>query len=257
MNADNAPILATTARLSRQTPLRFARRRLRREVRHSPAFTLIELLTVIVIIGILAAILIPVVSRVRESARKAQCISNLRQNGVAFLAFAMEHKDTLPLSCDYGSHDFLCGRTPDPTDKTYCGWFHGIKPYLTSNGKLDGKAVLACKVFEKDIPDGEVDSSRHNYSGYSYNKSGCGYQSSGTKHMKKLTDMAAPSRTPILFETKYSKGNPYDPGSFAFRHGNVANILMVDGHVLPLLPATEVAGQTDPKKRFPQFSWNY
>ncbi len=43
------------------------------------AFTLIELLTVIAIIGILAAILIPVVSSVRDSARAAECTSNLRQ----------------------------------------------------------------------------------------------------------------------------------------------------------------------------------
>jgi len=47
------------------------------------AFTLIELLTVIAIIGILAAILIPVVGRVRESARASQCTSNLRQIGSA------------------------------------------------------------------------------------------------------------------------------------------------------------------------------
>ena len=42
-------------------------------------FTLIELLTVIAIIGILAAILIPTVSRVREQAKRAKCMSNVRQ----------------------------------------------------------------------------------------------------------------------------------------------------------------------------------
>lgn len=45
------------------------------------AFTLIELLTVIAIIGILAAILIPVVQRVRDSARSAQSLSNIRESG--------------------------------------------------------------------------------------------------------------------------------------------------------------------------------
>ena len=42
-------------------------------------FTLIELLTVIAIIGILAAIIIPTVGRVRESAKRAKCMSNVRQ----------------------------------------------------------------------------------------------------------------------------------------------------------------------------------
>ncbi len=46
-------------------------------------FTLIELLTVIAITGILAAILVPTVSRVRQSARSAQDLSNLRQTGMA------------------------------------------------------------------------------------------------------------------------------------------------------------------------------
>lgn len=60
------------------------------------AFTLIELLTVIAIIGILASILIPTVASVRESARASVCISNLRQVGLAANIYALDNRDRLP-----------------------------------------------------------------------------------------------------------------------------------------------------------------
>lgn len=60
------------------------------------AFTLIELLTVIAIIGILAAIIIPVVGKVRDTARRAQCTSNIRQIATGMLMFAAENKNRFP-----------------------------------------------------------------------------------------------------------------------------------------------------------------
>jgi prepilin-type N-terminal cleavage/methylation domain-containing protein len=51
-------------------------------MRRSRGFTLIELLVVIAIIAILAAILFPVFARAREAARKATCISNVKQRSV-------------------------------------------------------------------------------------------------------------------------------------------------------------------------------
>jgi prepilin-type N-terminal cleavage/methylation domain-containing protein/prepilin-type processing-associated H-X9-DG protein len=68
----------------------------RRRFFHQGAFTLIELLTVIAIIGILAAIFIPTVAAVRQSARSATCVSNLRQVGTAIQLFATDNKGLFP-----------------------------------------------------------------------------------------------------------------------------------------------------------------
>ena len=61
-------------------------------------FTLIELLVVIVIIGLLAALLLPVLAAARDRGRQATCISNLHQIG---LALQMYHADSGALPPDY------------------------------------------------------------------------------------------------------------------------------------------------------------
>lgn len=60
------------------------------------AFTLIELLTVIAIIGILAAIIIPTVGSVRQSAQASACLSNLRQVGLSAIIYTNDNKGRLP-----------------------------------------------------------------------------------------------------------------------------------------------------------------
>ena len=61
------------------------------------AFTLLELLVVIVILGILAAILFPALGRAREGARRAQCTNNLRQIGIAWWLYLDDHEEKFPL----------------------------------------------------------------------------------------------------------------------------------------------------------------
>jgi prepilin-type N-terminal cleavage/methylation domain-containing protein/prepilin-type processing-associated H-X9-DG protein len=62
----------------------------------SKGFTLIELLVVIAIIGILAAMVFPVFARARESARKAVCLSNVKNIALAIQMYLADNNDTLP-----------------------------------------------------------------------------------------------------------------------------------------------------------------
>jgi len=62
---------------------------------HVGGFTLIELLVVIAIIGILAAMVFPVFARARESARKAVCLSNVKNIGLAIQMYLADNNDTL------------------------------------------------------------------------------------------------------------------------------------------------------------------
>ena len=70
------------------------------KIKLNKGFTIIELLVVIAIIGILAGILLSAISRARESGRRTQCASNLRQIGFGLIMYSNENNETYPNQTD-------------------------------------------------------------------------------------------------------------------------------------------------------------
>ena len=77
--------------------------------RKSRGFTIIELLVVISVILILAAIVTPAVHKAKAKAKRVQCLANMRQCGQAALMYAQDYEDTLPTAGDFTAWWLLPG----------------------------------------------------------------------------------------------------------------------------------------------------
>jgi len=100
---------------------------------HRNAFTLIELLLVIAIIAQLAAILFPVFGRVRETARRSSCQSNLKQIGLGILQYTQDYDEVMPRSF-YGTGN---GINESNTTTVY-KWMDAVYPYIK------GEQIFSC-----------------------------------------------------------------------------------------------------------------
>jgi len=181
------------------------------------AFTLIELLVVIVIIAILAAILFPVFARARENARRASCMSNEKQLGLAVLQYTQDYDEKLPTSYD--------GATPP----TY--WFQQIQPYTKST------QVFFCPSDSVSNASNSLTSSNISY-GWNYKYLTWSTPTSGIYGVggKSLAVISAVSQTVLLGEGSASTGAPYviawdNAYKPLARHLDGANMCFADGHV--------------------------
>ena len=191
---------------------------------NSPGFTLVELLAVIAIIGVLAAIIIPVVFSLRASANASRCMGNLRQMAIGAQAYGNDNKGII-----------LPWRPP--VGKAY--WMTSLVPYVGVT-RPPSPAVLEDSVFmcpdetpnTKDEPYYTEDRIRTRYSLNLHITWDGDPAVAWQRRTVRYNELEYPGRTFLFVDLFGAGGGGWGMGaSLVYPHKKKVNVAFADGHV--------------------------
>jgi prepilin-type N-terminal cleavage/methylation domain-containing protein len=194
-------------------------------------FTLTELLVVIAVIAILAALILPAMSRAKGVANKTACISDLRQINLAVLLYVDDHADSIRAAKD---------------NHIYFTYKDSIRSYLSRNGSSTNDELFTCPAddFDCTLPaiqdffrpgtvtgNGFYHLKQTDYSSYVFN--GASGNSTETRVAgKPFSSAREPSRLVLVCELSGAIGLSAHDRRRRGQFNNAKNVMsFVDGHV--------------------------
>ncbi len=198
------------------------------------AFTLVELLVVIAILAILAALLLPALSRAKGAAKRTVCINNVRQINMAVHAYADDHADAF--------------RAMTNREPLYVSYKESIQDYLLRDGGKTKASLFICPADDFDCDDPAIKElfsfwepppsgkcfhrqQTTHYSSYAFNGDAPNSDTTRAAH-KAFSSVREPSRLVLECELSGAFGLSTHDRKQPYQFNNALNVMsFVDGHV--------------------------
>lgn len=186
-------------------------------------FTLVELLVVIAVIAILAALLLPAMGRAKESSRSAVCLNNLHQLGLASGTYGLDYGGKMPWFLNW-----LYTRPGDATTGKLYPYLQAKDVYLCPTDRIEMRSKARGVATSNPSPFGNQNYPRD----YSYAMNCC------LCHVTDPAQFLAPGRTLLYMEAALARndysgqvGPTFAQRALAARHHERGHLMMADLHL--------------------------